>query len=85
MKKLTEKQVKIVAHLIDCEIGMMNELEYKTKPNCDYCNTYAYKMGYHSLIISDLTDLLINGYDDCFDFETLIKMLSSVYLEGVKI
>lgn len=27
MKKLTAEQVKIVTHLIDCELAMMNNLE----------------------------------------------------------
>lgn len=85
MKKLTEKQVKIVAHLIDCEIGMMENLDYIIDPNCNYCNTYAYKVGYHAKNISDLTDLIINGYDEYCDFDAYLRIHSTVYLEGVKL
>lgn len=85
MKKLTPKQVKIVAHLIDCEIGMMSNHDYIIDPDCDYSNTYAYKVGRHSVAISSLTDLLINGYSDFSGFEKTIKMYSNVYLEGVKL
>lgn len=85
MKKLTSKQVKIVAHLIDCEVGMMKNLDYIIDSDCDYANTYAYKVGVHSTRISSLTDLLINGYDEYSGFEFMISNYSSVYLEGVKL
>lgn len=84
MKKLTDKQVKIVAHLIDCEIGMMENLDFIMDSEFKYSNTYSYKVAVHSASISKLTDLLINGYDEYLGFDYFVKAYSNVYLDGVK-